>query len=310
MDTFVDSSWYFLRYCSSKTQDKPFDRTEVEKWLPVDQYIGGVEHAILHLLYSRFFVKALRDLDIVNLDEPFNALLTQGMVIKDGAKMSKSLGNTIDPSVIIKDYGADTARLFIIFGAPVERDLDWSDKGVEGCFRFLSRVYRLIIEKENFLLKQDKAQELTKLVHKTIKRVTEDIRRFSYNTAIARLMELVNFIYVNGTNDFASETLLILLAPFAPFVTEELWEKIGKKQSIHLESWPKYDEKLAQDDVVTIAVSINGKLRDTFQANLDTDKEILLSSAKDLAKIKKYLETATIVKEIVVPNKLINLVVK
>lgn len=310
MDTFVDSSWYFLRYCSSKETDKPFDRSKVEKWLPVDQYIGGVEHAILHLLYSRFFVKALRDLGVVNLDEPFNALLTQGMVIKDGAKMSKSLGNTVDPSVIIEEYGADTARLFIIFGAPVERDLDWSDKGVEGCFRFLNRVYRIISEKKEFELKNGKEQELVKLVHKTIKRVTEDIRRFSYNTAISRLMELVNFIYLNGTNVFATKTLLILLAPFAPFITEELWDQIGNQASIHLESWPTYDKNLAQDDIVTIAVSINGKVRETFETSLNTNQEDLLIKSKSLPKIQKYLENTKIIKEIVIANKLVNLVVK
>ncbi len=307
MDTFVDSSWYFLRYCSPKENAAPFDKKAVAEWLPVNQYIGGVEHAILHLLYSRFFVRVLRDLGLVDFSEPFQALLTQGMVIKDGAKMSKSLGNTVDPSEIIEKYGADTARLFIVFGAPVDRDLDWSDKGVEGCFRFLCRTFRLIEEPDKFPLKNEK--ELIYFTHKTIKAVTEDIKRFSYNTAVARLMELVNCIYLNGLNDFALSSLIILLAPFAPFIAEELWQNIGK-ESVHLEKWPVYDEKLAQSEQVTIVVSINGKVRDKFEAERDLSKEELEKSALNLDKIKTLIHNQTILKIITVPNKLINLVVK
>lgn len=310
MDTFVDSSWYFMRYCSPTESSAPFDKAEVEKWMPVDQYIGGVEHAVLHLLYSRFFTKALRDLGLFSINEPFKRLLTQGMVLKDGAKMSKSLGNTVDPGEIIVKYGADTARLFILFGAPVDRDLDWSDTGVEGAYRFLARVFRLCTELSHYPLKPEKADELNRVSHKTIKKITEDIKRFSYNTAISKLMEFVNFMYLNGATQKSVETLILLLAPFAPFITEELWSIWGHKNSIHLEKWPNYDDALVQDDMVTIVVSVNGKVRANFTAPRDLPSAELEKQALSEEKVQKYIVNTTILRKIVVPNKLVNIVVK
>lgn len=310
MDTFVDSSWYFMRYCSPKETTRPFDSEIVNEWLPVDQYIGGVEHAVLHLLYSRFFCKALRDLGLVNFDEPFKRLMTQGMVIKDGAKMSKSIGNTVDPGQIIDKYGADTARLFILFGAPPERDLDWSDTGVEGAFRFLGRVFRLCTDLAAYPLKEGPSAALIRQVHKTIKSVSEDIERFSYNTAISRLMELVNFMYLNGATKEAAETLTLLLAPFAPFISEELWQFYGKKDSIHTMIWPSYDPKLVLDEEVTIVIQINGKVRDRLTVGRGTDQKAVEAFAVQAENVKKYLENTAIVKMIYVPNKLLNIVAK
>lgn len=311
MDTFVDSSWYFLRYCSPQETEVPFTEESVNHWLPVDQYIGGVEHAVLHLLYSRFFTRALQDLGLLKVAEPFNRLLTQGMVIKDGAKMSKSLGNTVDPSVIINQYGADTARLFILFGAPVERDLEWSDSGVEGAFRFLSRVFRLCTTYvEKFSIQESQKAALEKQLHKTIKKVTQDIQSFSYNTAISRMMELVNFMYQNGTTQDAVKNLVLLISPFAPFLAEELWQHLGYVRSIHLESWPVFDEALTQDDVITMVVQINGKVRDSLQVPVGIAQGDFEALAFDQEKVKKFLVDTQILKKIYVPNKLLNIVVK
>jgi len=309
MDTFVDSSWYFIRYCSPKESSEPFKKDIAQQWLPVNQYIGGVEHAVLHLLYSRFFTKALRDLGLLDINEPFQRLLTQGMVLKDGAKMSKSLGNTVDPGDIISKYGADTARVFILFGAPVDRDLEWSNTGVEGAFRFLSRVYRLCVENEQFPLQKDFEHELKKNVHKCIKHVTEDLQRFSFNTAIARMMELVNMMYLNGTTPEAIKTLLLLLAPFAPFITEELWCRMEETTSIHLQKWPPYDPALVKDDQITLVVQVNGKVRDRLTVPRDIQKETAETLAKDQPAVKKYLEQGTVQKIIFVPNKLVNIVI-
>lgn len=311
MDTFVDSSWYFLRYCSPQETGVPFTEESVNHWLPVDQYIGGVEHAVLHLLYSRFFTRALQDLGLLKVAEPFNRLLTQGMVIKDGAKMSKSLGNTVDPAVIINQYGADTARLFILFGAPVERDLEWSDSGVEGAFRFLSRVFRLCTTyAEKFSIQESQKAALEKQLHKTIKKVTQDIQSFSYNTAISRMMELVNFMYQNGTTQDAVKNLVLLISPFAPFLAEELWQYLGYVRSIHLESWPVFDEALTQDDVITMVVQINGKVRDSLQVPVGIAQGDFEALAFDQEKVKKFLADTQILKKIYVPNKLLNIVVK
>ncbi|MCP4049797.1 MAG: leucine--tRNA ligase [bacterium] len=310
MDTFVDSSWYFIRYCSPQENTMPFTRELVEKWLPVDQYIGGVEHAVLHLLYSRFFVKAIRDLGLCDIDEPFKRLLTQGMVLKDGVKMSKSLGNTVDPGDIIEKYGADTARIFILFGAPVERDLDWSENAVEGSFRFLGRVFRLCTDIKSHPLKKGQYKELEKQVHKCIKSVTDDISRFSYNTAISRLMELVNFMYLNGTKKEFVEKLVLLMAPFAPFIAEEIWHYLGYEDSVHIQSWPKYDESLIVDDVVTIVIQVSGKVRDKMELSRGAPEEAVKKSAFEREKIKKYLVDTAIMKIIFVPDKLINIVIK
>ena len=308
MDTFVDSSWYFLRYCSPHQSDAPFSKEDVKQWAPVDQYIGGVEHAVLHLLYARFFTKVLRDLGLTDLNEPFQRLLTQGMVLKDGAKMSKSLGNTVDPGSIIEKYGADTARVFILFGAPVERDLDFSDAGVDGAFRFLKRVFTLATSLSAHPCTNEKA--LDTLLHKTIQRVTQDIERFSYNTAISRMMELVNGMYSHGVTAASIKVLLQLLAPFAPFMTEELWHFLGEKDSIHISPWPVFDPKKVIDETITVVFQVNGKVRDKVDVARDLDKPALQALAEASEKIQGFTDGKTVVKTIVVPNKLVNLVVK
>ena len=291
MDTFVDSSWYFLRYIDPKNTVEPFSKEMVNKWMPVDQYIGGVEHAIMHLLYSRFFVKAFKSMGMVDFDEPFKNLLTQGMVLMDGSKMSKSKGNTVSPIEIINKYGADTARLFVLFAAPPERDLDWSEQGVEGCFRFLNRVYRLVDElaevaKTNAevkaVTKEDKAMRL--VIHSTLKKVTADLsEKFGFNTAIAALMELINEMYkykeLDTRNDGiireGIETIVTILAPFTPHIGEELWTMIGKEGSVFNISWPKYDESALVQDEVEVIVQVNGKLRDKISMDANIVREAM-----------------------------------
>jgi leucyl-tRNA synthetase len=308
MDTFFDSSWYFLRYCDPKNKAVPFSKKQSDYWMAVDQYIGGIEHAILHLLYARFFTKVLRDFGLTDVSEPFQRLLCQGMVIKDGAKMSKSLGNTVDPSYIIDKYGADTARLFILFGAPVERDLEWSDQAIEGSFRFLKRVFKLIEEPHLFPIKDQKIVEIQR--HKTICAVTQDIERFSYNTAISRLMELVNVMYQYGATAQALESVLLLLAPFAPFMAEEGWQVLGHLGSIHQAKWPTYDPKQMEEDTVTIVLQVNGKVRDKLNIEKGLEKAMLESIALNSERIQKYTVNGTVVKVIVVPDKLVNIVVR
>jgi len=321
MDTFMCSSWYYYRYTDPKNSEKPFDETKLKYWMPVDQYIGGVEHAILHLMYSRFFNKAMRDAGLVHVDEPFTNLLTQGMVLKDGAKMSKSLGNIVSPEEIVEKYGADTARLFILFASPPEKDLEWSDQGVEGCFRFLSRVWRLVEELSEKFAEPVKNEHIDKnarrLIHKTIKKVTTDIEeRFNFNTAISAIMEMVNGINslkeeISGdVVKEAAENLLLMLAPFAPHITEELWERIGNKGSIHLMSWPKYDEKAILEEEVEVVVQVNGKVRAKILVPADITEKELESMAISNEKISSYLQNRQIIKIITVPNKLVNIVVK
>jgi leucyl-tRNA synthetase len=314
LDTFNCSSWYYLRYCDPKNDQQPFDLAKVKYWMPVDQYIGGIEHAILHLLYSRFFTKVLYDLKLVSCDEPFTNLLTQGMVVKDGAKMSKSKGNVVDPDYIIEKYGADTARMFILFASPPERELEWSDQGVEGCFRFLSRVWRLVdnvlsSKCEVLSLKESKLEQIT---HQTIKSVTEDIERFSFNTAIAKLMQLINVFYEKNLELRTRylEQLLLLLSPFAPHLTEELWHQIGHADSIHQIPWPKYDPALAQSDTITLVLQVNGKVRDTLEVAAEISKEDMEKAAKENGKVRSFIEGKQVVKVIVVPKKLVNIVVK
>ncbi|OGC06597.1 leucine--tRNA ligase [candidate division WOR-1 bacterium RIFCSPLOWO2_02_FULL_46_20] len=328
MDTFICSSWYFYRYCDAKNKKQAFAKDKVDKWLPVDQYIGGIEHAILHLLYSRFFAKFLYDQKLVPTDEPFTNLLTQGMVIKDGAKMSKSKGNVVDPDEIIKKYGADTARLFILFAAPPKKELEWSDKGVEGCYRFLNRVKRLVTESlepanklrgsnergNRDVQSQVSEPNITKVLHQTIKGVTEDIERFSFNTAIAKLMTFVNVLYNSNTSignwKLEIGNLLLLLSPFAPQTADELWKKLGNKNSIHKEPWPAFDPELTRENEITIPVQVNGRLRDTIKVATEADKETILNAAKSTEKIKNFTTGKQIIKEIYVPNKLVNLVIK
>ncbi len=326
MDTFVDSSWYFLRYIDPKNTENIFDSEVVNKWMPVDQYIGGVEHAIMHLLYSRFFIKAFNDMGLVDFKEPFKNLLTQGMVLKEGSKMSKSKGNVVSPLEIIEEYGADTARLFVLFAAPPERDLDWSEQGVEGCYRFLNRVYRLVDElseiaksdvKIDELTKEDKAMRYT--IHATLKKVTEDLsEKFGFNTAISSLMELINEMYKykeldnrnNAVIKEGIETIVTILAPFTPHIGEELWTMIGKEGSIFDISWPKYDESALVKDEVEVVVQVNGKVRGKLTVGANVSREEMQELAIADEKIKALVEGKTIVKVVAVPKKLVNIVVK
>ena len=326
MDTFVDSSWYFLRYIDPKNTEEPFSKEMVNKWMPIDQYIGGVEHAIMHLLYSRFFVKAFKSMGMLDFDEPFKNLLTQGMVLMDGSKMSKSKGNTVSPIEIINKYGADTARLFVLFAAPPERDLDWSEQGVEGCFRFLNRVYRLVDElaevaKSNAevktVTKEDKAMRL--VIHSTLKKVTTDLsEKFGFNTAIAALMELINEMYkykeLDTRNDGiireGIETIITILAPFTPHIGEELWTMIGKEGSVFNISWPSYDESALVQDEVEVIVQVNGKLRAKVSMDANISREDMEKVAMEDAKVQAAIEGKNVVKVIAVPKKLVNIVVK
>ena len=334
MDTFVCSSWYYLRYSDAKNDKMPFAKDKVNKWLPVDQYVGGIEHAILHLLYSRFFTKALRDLGLLDFDEPFKNLLTQGMVLKDGSKMSKSKGNTVDPDEIFENYGADTARLFILSDSPPARDFDWSDAGVEGCYKFLNRVWRLISSNEEFIglsypelgcgsLKKKENDNLLRLVHIAIKGITNDISNdFQFNTVISKYRELVNAIYDWRSKksdldeedkivfSFAVVTLIKLMSPVAVHLTEEAWHELGGETSIHDLEWPKWDENLAKASSITLVVQINGKVKDKIEADEALSEEELKQLALSSEKVKELIEGKTIVKTIVVPKKLVNIVVK
>ena len=328
MDTFVQSSWYFLRYCCPDFAAGPLDRLRAEYWMPVDQYIGGIEHAVLHLLYARFFTKALRDLGYVNVGEPFKNLLTQGMVIKDGAKMSKSKGNVVDPDALIDRYGADTARLFSLFAAPPEKDLDWSDQGVEGSYRFLSRVWRLVYDTLPFVAGagavdpstlSDEARGLRRTVHKTIRKVTDDLdERFHFNTAIAAVMELVNALYAfepkNAQENAAVlkeavESVVLMLSPFVPHVTEELWEALGRQGGVEAAGWPVWDEAATIDEELLIVVQVNGKLRGKLTVPVDASEDAVKEAAFADEKVKPWLDGKQIRKAIYVPGKLLNLVV-
>ncbi|MCA1932913.1 MAG: leucine--tRNA ligase, partial [Calditerrivibrio sp.] len=359
MDTFVESSWYFLRYCSPKSDTAPFDKDEVDYWMPVDQYIGGVEHAILHLLYSRFYTKVLRDLGYIKFDEPFERLLTQGMVCKetyrcpnhdwlfpeeveDGKcklcgeaveigrveKMSKSKKNVIDPDNLINEYGADTARLFSLFASPPEKDLEWNEQGVEGCFRFLGRVWRIVYKNVDlFKSSLPESGEQSKVVkdilyfmNVTIKKVTNDIEKFQLNTAVAAIMEYSNnlidiepFIsadYEKFCYRKAIENMIILLAPFTPHIAEEMWSITGHDKLVSLEDWPVYDDKYTLKDEVTLAVQVNGKVRGEITVQRGSDESFVLNMAKSDDKIFKYIEGKDIVKEIYVKDKLVSIVVK
>ncbi|MGF6375565.1 leucyl-tRNA synthetase [Clostridiales Family XIII bacterium PM5-7] len=327
MDTFLDSSWYFLRYCDAKNSEKIFDPKKVDYWMNVDQYIGGVEHAILHLMYSRFFQMALYDLGLVKNEEPFKNLLTQGMVNKDGKKMSKSIGNVVSPEEIIKKYGVDTARLFILFAAPPERELDWSDAGVEGSYRFLNRVYRLIFEFKEKLwtdetayeIKTDADKELNFILNTTIKKVSDDVAgRFSFNTAVSSIMELVNELYKYKELDGADkafikkaiETVVVILSPFTPHICEEMWEVLGHSGSLDQVSWPSYDESALVKDTVEIVIQLNGKVKEKLNVASDFNKEELEKSALSNDKVKALIEGKNVVKVIAVPGKLVNFVVK
>ncbi len=335
MDTFICSSWYYLRYADAKNDKLPFAKDKVNHWLPVDQYVGGIEHAILHLLYSRFFTKALRDLGLLDFDEPFKNLLTQGMVLKDGSKMSKSKGNTVDPDEIFENYGADTARLFILSDSPPARDFDWSDAGVEGCYKFLNRVWRLIASNAEDISLDDAASfthsaslkkendDLVRNVHIAIKGITNDISNdFQFNTVISKYRELTNAIYEwrgkkseldnedKKVMSFAIVTLMKLMSPVAVHLTEEAWHDLGGKGSIHNETWCKWDENLAKASSITLVVQVNGKLKDKIEADEACSEDELKALALNSPKVKELTEGKTIVKTIVVPKKLVNIVVK
>lgn len=329
MDTFVDSSWYFLRYCDARNSEKPFDKKKADYWMNVDQYIGGVEHAILHLLYARFFQMVMHDLGLVDAEEPFDNLLTQGMVIKDGAKMSKSLGNIVSPEEIQAKYGADTARLFILFAAPPEKELDWSDAGVEGSYRFLNRVYRLVQEyvneirgdfrgSETITIQNAEDKALNFQLNATVKKVTEDAGgRFSFNTAISSIMELVNALYkykqgevnVPLMND-AIEKLILILNPFVPHITEELWNNLGHEDRVYQQTWPEFDPAALELETVEIIVQVNGKLKDKMAFEKNAEKSAIEEAALASERVQDAIAGKSVVKTIVVPNKLINFVVK
>jgi leucyl-tRNA synthetase len=304
MATFFDSSWYFLRFCSPKSEDQPFDKQGVWYWMPVDQYIGGIEHAILHLLYARFFTKFFKDLGMLDFDEPFKRLLTQGMVLKDGEVMSKSRGNIVDPDSMIKKYGADTLRLFILFAAPPETELEWDDQAIEGAYKFLNRVWRI---QEN--LKPECDVQLTRTLHRTIKKVSEDVAAFKFNTAIASLMELTNAIYQSGVDKETFSRLVLMLAPIAPHFAEELWHELGEKESIFKASFPQYDPKMLVEETLTYVIQVNGKLR----AKIDVPADIPVDKLKELVlsdeKVAPWIKDKPVKNFIIVPQKLVNIVV-
>lgn len=331
MDTFLCSSWYYLRYTDAHNDKMPFDKELNNYWGPVDQYIGGIEHAILHLLYSRFFVKVLRDAGLVDYDEPFSNLLTQGMVIKDGAKMSKSLGNVVSPEEILSKYGADTARLFILFAAPPERELEWSDQGVEGSFRFLNRIWRIVKAFENVLAQKvteydhsnlsEADKDLRRVLHSSIKKVTNDIEtRFNFNTAISTMMELVNALYAYkeaakepnaGLIYEAISDLIKMMSPFVPHITEELWRgAIDANSSVHEQSWPECDEEALKVDNVEIVLQVNGKVRGRLTVPAEATKEELEKIAMADANVQAHIGDATVRKVICVPGRLVNIVAK
>ncbi len=334
MDTFVCSSWYYLRYSDARNSEECFNKDKVNHWLPVDQYVGGIEHAILHLLYSRFFTKALRDCGLLDFDEPFKNLLTQGMVLKDGSKMSKSKGNTVDPDEIFENYGADTARLFILSDSPPARDFDWSDAGVEGCYKFLNRVWRLISTNQDNIsldypkfvagsLKDKSNDDLVRTVHIAIKGITNDISNdFQFNTVISKYRELTNAIYDwqakksdlteedKQVLSFAVVSLIKLMSPVAVHLTEEAWHDLGGEKSIHEEPWCEWDENLAKSSSITLVVQVNGKVKDKIEVDESLDQEEMKQVALNSEKVKALTEGKTIVKTIVVPKKLVNIVVK
>lgn len=355
-DTFVESSWYFARYACPHHDTAPLDRTAVNHWLPVNQYIGGIEHAVMHLLYARFFTKVMRDLGMLDVDEPFTNLLTQGMVcketqqcsehgwlfpeqVKDGCcsicnkpvafgrteKMSKSKKNVIDPNLLIETYGADTARLFSLFASPPEKDLEWNEQGVEGCARFLGRVWRAVSENINDIQDADPpsppfsetANDLRRKTHQTIKKVTEDIDgRFHFNTAIAAVMELVNAIYAFPSRQQeqwvvkeALESVVRLLNPFVPHICEELWQALGHRQSVEVSGWPLWDGEALKTQTITLVIQVNGKVRGKILMPVDADKKSIEDAALQEQNVQRYIDGKQVRKIVVVPGRLVNLVV-
>jgi leucyl-tRNA synthetase len=318
MDTFIDSSWYFYRYCDPHNSAAPFDREKIAYWFPIDQYIGGVEHAILHLIYSRFWTKMMRDLDLVPNNEPAARLFTQGMVIRDGAKMSKSKGNVVSADEMINRFGADTGRLFELFAAPPEKEMDWTDSGAEGAFRFLGRVYRFVTRNADRQLPPSPCPgdgKVLRKLHQTIRKITDDFEtRWHFNTCVAAIMELVNELY-SSENEISApvmrdslRNLVLILHPFAPYVTQELWEELGGTGPVFKQRWPSFDPELAKDEEAEIVIQVNGKKRATFFSPFGTPKPKLESQA--LAAAKPWTDGKQIVKVVVVPDKLVSVVVK
>jgi leucyl-tRNA synthetase len=328
MDTFVDSSWYFYRYTNPHFSELPVDPKAVDYWFPIDQYIGGVEHAILHLIYSRFFAKVMRDLGLAKVDEPVARLFTQGMVIKDGAKMSKNKGNIVDPDDMVERYGADTTRMYVLFAAPPEKDLEWSDESIGGIYKFLTRVYRFATKHIPQLREVspsstpggDEAsaedRKVLRKLHQTIRRVTMDFEgRWHFNTDIAALMELVNQLY-NSEEQTSKpvlretlETMLKLLSPFAPYLAQELWTQMGHSEDLLRVAWPTYDEALAKEEEREVVVQINGRLRSKIRVREDLSQEELKEVALTDPRIAHILNGQKMLKTIVVPNKLVNIVI-
>jgi leucyl-tRNA synthetase len=332
MDTFVDSSWYFYRYTDAHNDRAPFDSKTAQYWFPIDQYIGGVEHAILHLIYSRFWTKFMRDMGLVTNDEPVERLFTQGMVIKNGAKMSKSRGNVVSPDDMVARYGADAARLYSLFAAPPDRDLDWQDAGIEGIQRFLGRVYRFVARnakpdhpdwaKPLAAQLSPEARKIQRKLHQTIKRISDDFQgRWHFNTCISAIMELVNVLYgaeeAIAENDIPTtllaevqQSLVLLLAPFAPYLAQELWEMLGEKGSLLKATWPQYDAALAKEEELEIPVQVNGKLRSLIVVPADATEDFVVERALAEEKVRAAIAGKQIVKKIYVPGKLLNIVIR
>jgi leucyl-tRNA synthetase len=332
MDTFVDSSWYFYRYTDAHNDRAPFDGKTAQYWFPIDQYIGGVEHAILHLIYSRFWTKFMRDLGMITNDEPVERLFTQGMVIKDGRKMSKNLGNVVSPDEMVARYGADAARLYSLFAAPPDRDLDWQDSGIEGIQRFLGRVYRFVLRNTQTDHPEwrkavpselpPQARGIQRKLHQTIKRVSDDFQgRWHFNTCISAIMELVNVLY--GAEEAIAQkavpaafladvqrNLVLLLTPFAPYLAHELWELLGEKGSLLKAPWPKYDAELAKEEELEIPVQVNGKLRSRIVVPADASEATVVERALADEKVRAAIAGKQVVKKIYVPGKLVNIVVR
>lgn len=325
MGGFACSSWYFLRFTSPHYKKGPFNPDKIKYWMPVDLYVGGAEHAVMHLLYARFWTKVMYDANIVNFREPFSKLLNQGMMhAPDGRLMSKSKGNVITPDEVVAEYSADALRAYELFLGPFEQDAIWSDRGINGVFRFLNRVWRLILKEKPLIFTkrpsggaEDISRQLQKMTHKTIKKVTLDFEKFKFNTAVAALMEYINFLYSSLDKKVLEEiwsetidTLMLLLAPIAPFMTEELWERTGHKESIHIQPWPKWDEKLTYEEKFTLVIQVNGKLRDRVEVPVGISDEEMKKIALKSPNAQKFIKDKEILKFITVPNKLINIVAK
>jgi leucyl-tRNA synthetase len=320
MDTFVDSSWYFLRYCSPNDAKHAFDPELTRFWMPVDQYIGGAEHATMHLLYARFFVKALRDMGRLSFDEPFTRLFNQGLVISGGRRMSKSRGNVINPDDFVTTLGADTVRAYLMFLGPWDQGGDWSDKGIQGIHRFLNRAWALVLDTaersapENVALADER--EIRRLTHQTIRRVTDDLDKFRFNTALAALMEFTNGLgkFVEGpavgTSAWkeAIRSFLLILAPIAPFMSEELWFRLGLPYSIHQQSWPTWSEAVAAEEAVTVVVQVNGKVREKLTVPVGVSKPEVETLALASDRVRRFIDGSAIATVVYVPGKLLNFV--